>query len=147
MVKDIVIVILGINTIAWIVFLDKLNKSSLGLLQLLAISLVAAILFFIVSKKKAYFCHFHFPLILAINGLVFFNTSSWNEGSMSGADCLIPMLQPASDLLYGMLLFFIPLILYGVFLYSVSQLFCKKKRKKEEVYFVVNENIRIKKTE
>lgn len=72
MVKDIVVVILGINTFAWIIFSDKLNKGSIGLLQLLAISLVAAILFFIASKKKTYFCHFHFPLILAVNGLVFF---------------------------------------------------------------------------
>jgi hypothetical protein len=129
---NIVVVILGVISIFWIFFLDHFGKGSLGLLELLLINLISIFIFYFSSKTKPYFCKFHFLLILIINFLLLLNTSNWNEGSMSGSNFIIPLLQPATDLLYGLLLFFIPLLVYLLFLYSVSKLFCRSLEKDNE---------------
>jgi hypothetical protein len=127
--EALLIVLLGILTTIVIAYLDKLDNDSIGLIQILVIDLFAAILFFKVSKYQKLICKLHFVLILLINILLLFNTTGWNEGRMGGSAYTIQMLQPATDLMYGLILFSafllgIPIGLYIIFLVGLSQLFC-----------------------
>jgi hypothetical protein len=131
------IVLLGILITIVIAYLDKLDHDSMGLIQILVIDLFAAILFFIVSKYLKFICKLHFVLILLINILLLFNATGWNEGGMEGRAYTIQMLQPATDLMYGLLLFSafslgIPIGLYIVFLVGLSQLFCQIPNSSQE---------------
>lgn len=135
---SLLIVLLGILTTILIAYLDELGNASIGLIQILVIDLITAILFFIVSKYLKFICKLHFVLILLINILLLFNTSGWNEANMEGSAYVIQMLQPATDLMYALILFSafllgFPIGIYIIFLVGLSQLFCNKPNKLQEV--------------
>jgi hypothetical protein len=131
------IVLFGIFASILIVYLDKFDPESVGLIQILVIDLFVTILFFIVSKYLKFICKLHFIFILLINILLLFNTTGWNEGRMGGSAYIIQMLQPATDLMYGMILISafllgIPIGLYIIFLVGLSQLFCQIPNSSQE---------------
>jgi hypothetical protein len=124
------IVLFGILLSVLIVYLDEFNSELVGLIYLLAIDLIAALLLFIGSKYLKFICKLHFIFIVLINILLLFNTTGWSEGTMQGGAYTIQFLQPATDLMYGMILISafllgIPIGLYIIFLIALSQLFCQ----------------------
>lgn len=134
---SLLIVLLGISSTILIAYLDEFGNASLGLIQILLIDLFAAILFFIVSRYLKFICMLHLILLLIINFLLISNVSGWNEANMAGSTYIIQMLQPATDLMYGLILFSafllgIPIGLYIVFLVGLSQLLCQIPNRSQE---------------
>lgn len=121
---------LGIGITAIVAYLDKLDTDSVGLIQILAIDLVLTMLLFIMAKYVKFICNLPLITLFLMNILLLFNTSGWNEGRMAGSSYVLSMLQPATDLMYALLLFSafllgIPLLIYIIFLVALSNLVCK----------------------
>lgn len=126
---SLIIVLFGILSTILIAYLDEFGTDSIGLIQILLIDLFTAILLFILLKYKFFSYKFNFFAMLSVNFLFFLNVSGWNTGGMEGRTYIIQLLQPATDMLYWIIFFSafllgIPIILYIIFLFALSQLFC-----------------------
>ena len=127
------IVIAGIIITFIILQLDNYEKDSLGLLQLVIIDFMTLIITYIIvllTKKKSKFCHLSLIAIIIVHILLFANVSGWSASSMSGRVYIIPFLKNATDTLVALIMFsgfflFIPLILYGLFIAALRDIFCK----------------------
>ena len=126
------IVIAGVILTTLVLFIDKFGKDSIGLLHLLVINLITVSIVYFLTSRKIKFCKYIiFVAVVAVHILLLNNTSGWNEGSMSGGTYIIPFLKNATDVLYALILFsafflLIPLGIYGFFILSLVNLFCKK---------------------
>jgi len=134
---SLVIVFLGMGITAIIAYLDKLDTGSVGLIQILVIDLVVTMLLFIMAKYVKFICKMPLIALFVTNVLLLFNTSGWNEGRMAGTSYIFSILQPATDLMYALLLFSafslgIPLIIYIIFLVALSKLVCKNAKQEAQ---------------
>ena len=124
------IVVAGIILTTIVLFLDNFEKDSLGLLQLVIIDFIIVAIVYFLTRKKPKACWFSILVVIAVHILLLSNSSGWNEGSMRGVSYIIPFLKNATDILYALILFsafsfLIPLVIYGIFIISLTNLFCE----------------------
>ncbi|MBN2768799.1 MAG: hypothetical protein JXQ68_06815 [Campylobacterales bacterium] len=125
------VVIAGVILTIVVLFLDNFEEGSLGLLQLIIIDFLTIGIVYFLTRKKTKVCWSSILIAIAIVHILLLNNASgWNEGSGSGTSYIIPFLKNATDTLYALILFsafllLIPLTIYGFFIISLINLFCK----------------------
>jgi hypothetical protein len=125
------VVILSVIGAVIISILDNFEKDSTGLFIVLLIDFLVVLLYSRISKYKPFICKYTLLTLVGVNLLLLFNANGSNIGS-SERYYYIPLLEYATDILIALVLFspfmlLIPMIIYGLFLYSLSELFCKKQ--------------------
>jgi hypothetical protein len=126
-----IIVIVGIIALIIILNLDNFEKDSLGLLQLVIIDFLTIGIVYIISKRKAKICSYIFIILLAVHLLLFFNANGPGE-FLNPSSYVIPFFQYATDTLRALFFFsafmlLIPIVLYGLFVVSLANIFCQKQ--------------------
>ena len=120
--------------VAVVVVLDNYDKDSHGLVQMFFLNLsVSGLLVLVKGSKKIRFRYILLTLI-AVNIAVFFNASGFSSSSMEASHYIIPYFRDASDfmmilVMFSAFLLFIPLIIYGYFVYSLAKIVQMSKGK------------------
>ncbi|MDO5045896.1 hypothetical protein [Campylobacter sp.] len=97
------------------------------IIYLMIINLVICFIYANIPIFKKLHHSILFTVLIVVHLLLLLNVQGWNEGSISGSYYYIELLKPISDLLCGILLlsaftFGIPLLLYMIFLVSLSKI-------------------------
>ena len=107
--------------------LDNYDKDSHGLVQMFFLNLsVSGLLILAKGSRKIRFRYILLTLI-AVNVAMFFNASGFTSSSMEASHHIIPYFSDASDfmmilVMFSAFLLFIPLIIYGYFVYSLAKI-------------------------
>jgi len=97
---------------------------------LLMVNMITVLILSHIKKIKGK-CWIYFIVLIALHMLLVMNTSDWNEGAMSGSSYILPILKPATDTFYGLILIsifsaFIPMIIYIALIIMMVIFFCRK---------------------
>jgi len=114
--------------------LDNYDKDSHGLVQMFFINLSVSGLLVLVKGSRNIRFRYILLTLIAVNVAVFFNASGFSSSSMSASHHIIPYFSDASDfmmilVMFSAFLLFIPLIIYGYFVYSLAKIVQMSKGK------------------
>ena len=115
-----------------VVELDNFDKDSHGLFQMFVINIGVAALLFVINRYKEIRFRYILLTLIGINIAMLFNASGFSSSSMSASHYVIPYFQDATDfmmilLMFSAFLLFIPLIVYGLFVYSLAKIVVMRK--------------------